>query len=86
MPLRTAEKPVLGSLGLMEARDVRFSVLHTSGAAGGRGRAENSRAFGWTLTRARGGKDRKRARAGCSVSGVGGVGSWWSWLEHREVR
>ena len=41
MMLGTTEEPVLGSLGHMEARDIRFSVLDTSNTAGYCGRAEN---------------------------------------------
>jgi hypothetical protein len=40
-PLGASEEPVLGSLGRMEARYVRFSVLDTSGATRCRRRAEN---------------------------------------------
>lgn len=40
------EEPVLGSLGHMETKDVRFSVLDTSDTAGCQGRAENG-AGGW---------------------------------------
>lgn len=42
------EELVLGSLGHMETKDVRFSVLDTSDTAGCQGRAENG-AGGWGL-------------------------------------
>jgi hypothetical protein len=41
MPLGTTEEPVLRTLNHMEARNFRFSVLHTTDTAGCRKRAEN---------------------------------------------
>ena len=41
MLLGPSEKPVLGSLGFMEAKDIRFSVLDTSDIIGCHRRAEN---------------------------------------------
>lgn len=41
MPLCTTEELILGSLGHTEVRDISFSILDTTSAAGCPGRAEN---------------------------------------------